>query len=345
MFCCLGRKKRDNNEMEKKNSKKEMVERFILQNCKSNDEDSFDESIDKSNMIIIDYDNNQYEKKPWSGIQWQMIIQTKNLNQIELDELKRNVRFGILNNLRPATWFWMTDIKNTQMKKHTSNIYQKLKSCESQYDSQIFKCIKQLDKKYNDLVFDILRAYANYDVEIGFIKGIDQIVEYLVQQLDPEQYINLDYSFNQLNRMCDFYEQMVFWMAIHILFHLNYRRILKQNISFIETEKFQNTLMPSIKCVIEQLGVKISELIEVPLLFFFQKQFKKDDFTKLFDVFLFEGESILLQILLKFFKISEDLVCQFQAEADLKVFLNQTLIPYGISKIEKTNQKLMYFLL
>lgn len=66
MFCCLGRKKRDNNEMEKKNSKKEMVERFILQNCKSNDEvlchfenkDSFDESIDKSNMIIIDYDNN-----------------------------------------------------------------------------------------------------------------------------------------------------------------------------------------------------------------------------------------------------------------------------------------------
>lgn len=38
MFCCLGRKKRDSNEMEKKTSKKEMVERFILQNCKSNDE-------------------------------------------------------------------------------------------------------------------------------------------------------------------------------------------------------------------------------------------------------------------------------------------------------------------
>ncbi|CAD8160728.1 unnamed protein product [Paramecium pentaurelia] len=143
MFCCLGRKKRDNNEMEKKNSKKEMVERFILQNCKSNDEDSFDESIDKSNMIIIDYDNNQYEKKPWSGIQWQMIIQTKNLNQIELDELKRNIRFGILCNLRPATWFWITDIKNTQMKKHTSNIYQKLKSCESQYDPQIFNTMIQ----------------------------------------------------------------------------------------------------------------------------------------------------------------------------------------------------------
>ncbi|CAD8078913.1 unnamed protein product [Paramecium sonneborni] len=82
MFCCLGRKKREN-EIERTNSNKLMVERFILQNCKSNDEDSFDESQDKNNIIIIDYDNNQYEKKPWSGIQWQMIIQTKSLNQIE----------------------------------------------------------------------------------------------------------------------------------------------------------------------------------------------------------------------------------------------------------------------
>ncbi|CAD8078915.1 unnamed protein product [Paramecium sonneborni] len=344
MFCCLGRKKREN-EIERTNSNKLMVERFILQNCKSNDEDSFDESQDKNNIIIIDYDNNQYEKKPWSGIQWQMIIQTKSLNQIEQDEMKRNVRFGILCNLRPATWFWITDIKNTQMVKHSSNIYQKLKSYESQYDQQIFKCIKELDKKYNDLVFDILRAYANYDVEIGFIKGIDKIVEYLVQQLDPEQYINLDYSYNQFNRMSDYYEQMVFWMTIHILFNLNYRRILKQNISFIETQKFQNALMPSIKYFIEQHQVKISDLIEVPLLFYFWQQIKKEDFIKLFDVFLFEGESILQQTLLKFLKISEDLICQFQTQADLKIFINQTLIAYGISKIEKSNQKLMNFLL
>ncbi|CAD8078911.1 unnamed protein product [Paramecium sonneborni] len=259
--------------------------------------------------------------------------------------MKRNVRFGILCNLRPATWFWITDIKNTQMVKHSSNIYQKLKSYESQYDQQIFKCIKELDKKYNDLVFDILRAYANYDVEIGFIKGIDKIVEYLVQQLDPEQYINLDYSYNQFNRMSDYYEQMVFWMTIHILFNLNYRRILKQNISFIETQKFQNALMPSIKYFIEQHQVKISDLIEVPLLFYFWQQIKKEDFIKLFDVFLFEGESILQQTLLKFLKISEDLICQFQTQADLKIFINQTLIAYGISKIEKSNQKLMNFLL
>ncbi|CAD8073919.1 unnamed protein product [Paramecium sonneborni] len=344
MFCCLGRKKRDN-EMEKKNCKKEMVERFILQNCKSNEDDSLNESLDESNMIIINDVNNQHKQKPWSGIQWQMIIQTKSLNQIELDEIKSNIRFGILQNLRPATWFWITDIKNTQMIKHSSNIYQKLKSCESQYDQQIFKCIKQMDKKYNDLVFDILRAYANYDVEIGFVKGIEQIVEYLIQQLDPEQYKNLDYSYNQFNRMCDYYEQMVFWMTIHILFNLNYRRILKQNVSFIETDKFKNTLMPQIKCLIEQLQVKISDLIETPLLFYFWKQLKKEDFNRLFDVFLFEGESILLQILLKFLKISEELVCQFQTLADLKIFLNQTLIPFGISKIEKSNQKLMNFIL
>ncbi|CAD8071356.1 unnamed protein product [Paramecium primaurelia] len=251
-------------------------------------------------------------------------------------ELKRNIRFGILSNSRPATWFWMTDIKNTQMKKHTSNIYQKLKFCQSYYDSQIFKCIKLLDKKYiqsnfkyNDLIFDILRAYANYDVEVEFIKGIDQIVEYLVQQLNPEQYINIDYSFNQFNRMCDFYQQMVFWMTTHILFHLNYRRIQKQNVSFIETEKFQNTLVPSIGRLVGQNYL---------CYFTFRNNQQKEDFNKLFDVFLFEGESILLQILLKFLKISEDLICQFQREEDLQIFLNQTLISYGISKIEKTNK-------
>ena len=47
-------------------------------------------------------------------------------------------------------------------------------------NNQIKKYYIRFKFKYNDLVFDILRAYANYDVEIGFIKGIDQIIEYLV---------------------------------------------------------------------------------------------------------------------------------------------------------------------
>jgi hypothetical protein len=35
------------------------------------------------------------------------------------------------------------------------------------------KSINCYEFKYSDIVFDILRAYANYDVEIGYVKGMD----------------------------------------------------------------------------------------------------------------------------------------------------------------------------
>jgi len=71
----------------------------------------------------------------------------------------------------------------------------------------------------------VLRAYANYDTEVGYIIGMNYIAASLMNILDPSKYENKETSFNKQSYELgdEFNEIAVFWMMIHIFFTLNYR--------------------------------------------------------------------------------------------------------------------------
>lgn len=73
------------------------------------------------------------------------------------------------------------------------------------------------------------------------------VIEYVARELNPEQYANLDYSFNNYNRNEDFFDLSVFWLCVHLFIELGLRKSFKSGLAFMDNEKFNNTLMPSIK--------------------------------------------------------------------------------------------------
>jgi hypothetical protein len=70
-----------------------------------------------------------------------------------------------------------------------------------------------------------LRAYANYDTEVGYMPGLNFIAAALMNTLDPQLYENKEASFNKQSYELgdEFNEIAVFWMMIHIFFTLDYR--------------------------------------------------------------------------------------------------------------------------
>ncbi|KAM3142506.1 hypothetical protein pb186bvf_005408 [Paramecium bursaria] len=323
MFFCFKKRTKPNGE-EQSNTKRELIERYILQSC-SQPEESFDQTLDRSHLKIVDdFDQREYVKVTWKIDDWLRMMHTKDITQIDFDELRRNVREGIVEQIRPAIWFWMTDITNQYIKKHSYDIYRKLKNLQSQHDSQLFKDLKDTDRQQRDSMFDIVRAYCNYDNSVGYNKYFITFAQFLYEQLNPSRY-NKEIAFIHIPDDEDLQDSSVFWMMIHIFIKLDYRSILINQYSFTVSEKFLNTLTPSVKTHLSRFKCSIDQLFEQPLLLLFHKFLSKKDFLKLFDVFLIEGEYILVLVLLKLLKVSESLILMFQSENDLRDFFNQSI--------------------
>lgn len=52
-------------------------------------------------------------------------------------------------------------------------------------------------------------------------------------------------------------------------------------------------------------------------------------------VTILDNIAFLQQVLLKLLKLSENIILMFQTECDLQIYLNQTMIPFGIGQLDK----------
>lgn len=95
-------------------------------------------------------------------------------------------------------------------------------------------------------MFDIVRAYCNYDNSVGYNKYFITFAQFLYEQLNPSKY-NKEIAFIHIPDDEDLQDSSVFWMMIHIFIKLDYRSILINQYAFTVSEKFLNTLTPSVK--------------------------------------------------------------------------------------------------
>jgi hypothetical protein len=76
------------------------------------------------------------------------------------------------------------------------------------------------------MLLNILRAYCNYDKEVGYLQGMNYIVAHLIIHLDPEKYQDLSKSFGQSGLLK--LEENIFWIFVYINFELNWREVYKK---------------------------------------------------------------------------------------------------------------------
>ena len=136
---------------------------------------------------------NKFTKNDLMSIhEWkEMIFQTKNLDlkQLEL------IRFTIVNKgtpekLRGKIWVKLFDIEGAA-DDHASNIYSNLcefsnKEAEKMIAKDVARTLSDLklfredSDGGNNKLFNVLKAYSNYDNEVGYVQGLNYIVGLLL---------------------------------------------------------------------------------------------------------------------------------------------------------------------
>ena len=157
---------------------------------------------------------------------------------------------------------------------------------------------------------NILYAYANIDPKLGYSQGMNFIVYVLLKNINDEE--------------------KVFWCLYDIMYNKNWRLILKD-----ETPKFKELVRvwrTSIYTEDKKLYKKLAKC-GVPFLGIFAKFYislfanicSVQVASRIFDVFLYEGEKRITQIIVKLFRFHKKKIMSIDKD-DILSFVNENLL-------------------
>lgn len=143
---------------------------------------------------------------------------------------------------------------------------------------------------------NVLRAYSQYDAEVGYCQGMPFIVGMLLMHLPDEV--------------------SVFWVFVHIMYGKNWRSMFKQGVpkllEMIESlrRSLESHLLDVYKHFCEQrfnLNCFAGELMTL-----FSYKCRLDISIRIVDLFLLEGEHVLLNLLLKMIELKRGRLLQLR---------------------------------
>lgn len=194
--------------------------------------DSTDDSVNGDGMELID----NMKHKVYSTGEWLKVLKNNDLDNTSITELIHSLRHGIPDELRPAIWEFLTKLDSLRS-QYPKDYYETLKNKPSTSDSQIKKDVNRTfpthpffqnkDKQAETFLFNIMRAYANHDTEIGYTQGMNYIVGKLLIILDPDNYRGSELDYFKTYEQD--YEEKVFWLFIHITYVKNWRQVFRSN--------------------------------------------------------------------------------------------------------------------
>ena len=129
--------------------------------------------------------------------------------------------------------------------------------------SVVFELILCITKKYQgeQALFRVLRAYANFDRDIGYTQGMNFIAAAILIILHPETYkdqqssiiflplpfyVNLQYK-EYFEDYAELYEEKAFWILAHFMYEKNWRSIFRDGMPKLTemTKYFEKELSTS----------------------------------------------------------------------------------------------------
>ncbi|CDW72223.1 ecotropic viral integration site 5 protein homolog [Stylonychia lemnae] len=261
------------------------------------------------------------EHIPLSENEWKDCISLlKDVRKISRDRLKLSLVKGIPPHLRGDIWCLLCNHPFESL-NHDPRIYVKLLSMTNENDS--YNITKDLDRTLPELklfnqdyktgkntLYNVLKAYSCYDNEIGYVQGMNYVAAILLIQIKDEI--------------------KTFWCLNSLLHRKNWRMIYNNN-----TPKLVNLLElvrqrvasddPILLRHIESQGLSMVSAFAPIFISLFTYQVPLPIATRIFEYFIFEGETALLRVLFKMLQYKREKIISLD-ECELQNYLRAGMI-------------------
>jgi len=251
-----------------------------------------------------------------------------------------SLRNGIPDNIRGNIWIYLTKAKNLAL-KHNPELFNKLVQTENlETESLIRKDIERtslfinnnktirLNKSQNIKLFLVLKAYANYDIEVKYCQGFNYIVSTLLMYIPSKRF--------------------VFWAFVYIMETLEWRDLYFNNTP--KLMRMIDVLEQNIKKSLPTLYQHFVNENVIPLFsglfspFFitiFCYNVPMEYSVRIIDLFLVIEEKIIFECLLKLLSLKEGKLLKMPME-ELHSYIRNELvkecvIEYGVDNCIPNN--------
>lgn len=171
--------------------------------------------------------------------------------------------------------------------KDEENEYYIMKDLSRTFSSK--KNFSLCPKSGENKLFNVLKAYACYDPEIGYCQGINYLVSMLLTQIkDPEE---------------------AFWSLVYIMYEHNWREVfndkttkLMELLEVIET-KLKKKVPKVFKHITMVEDLNIAAVFSSIFITLYVYDVQYEISTRIFEMFLLDGEKFLIKLLIKMIKI------------------------------------------
>lgn len=179
---------------------------------------------------------------------------------------------------------------------------------------------KDLDcKSGKNPLFNVLTAYSHFDPEIGYCQGMNIMCSWILKHtrtetigIDRENRIKLQYN-----------ESQAFFTFVHLMQKLEYREVYDLELSKLHKilTIIENILISSFPNVYNHIMEEMTlnpvhlftSMIQTVFVGDLQAKFPKIA-THIYDVFLIDGEKVILTLLLKFITLKQDKILELEDE-------------------------------
>lgn len=143
----------------------------------------------------------------YSELEWIQILKFEKKENISHSILLNSLRSSIPKELRPRIWAFLSHYTEYNT-AHAPGLYWKLCKQSCEFERDIMKDVTRTSPSLiefsednpNNLLGALtrnLRAYANYDNEVGYVQGMNYIVAALLYNLNVDKYASSRYSFGK----------------------------------------------------------------------------------------------------------------------------------------------------
>jgi len=294
-------------------------------------------------------EESKYE--PLSEAEWRQILDDANC-PVERNRVFASLQEGVPRKLRKRIWLYLAKVEQT--KQYYATVKHVTYKSLLEKDCKVMKLIKKdVSRTYPDYemmksqsgiakdiegpLTNILKAYANFDPEIGYTQGMNFLAATLLHHMDLEK-IEKDYNVVESN-----YESEVFWVLVHIMMEKGWRHVymdgtpkLLELLRGLES-RLERELPKLHSLLINDLCLNacFSQCYLTLLCYNSPLSFAK----RVLDMFLLEGESVLTDILMKMLAKAEPEILKKRDMEVIYPFLRNDLVKFCYEQSNKTFSK------
>lgn len=208
---------------------------------------------------------------------------------------------GIPDEVRGVIWTKVFDIEAAK-NEHSYKLYSKLcefpneKAC-SDIKKDVDRTMSQLELWDQDLqcgnnkLFNVLKAYANYDNEVGYVQGMNFIVAMLLFYISDEE--------------------SVFWCLYQLMVKFRYRQIYKQDFPKLiqlstYLEKRLRAEHPDLLEHLERNSMVIRGTFTGHIMTFGLNCCPMEVCVRLFEIFILDGEIKFIKVLMRMLELKKE---------------------------------------